>query len=146
MKITITWMRWPLLIGLLTFAGQVAYGGLLDWLLPAKEIVQAGRDITLAIVLKQFLDRYMPLIAVLLLSVLGVACFRGAQLAMAEFTSAYREANRDGHITWGERIMLAGVYLPSIVTTGVLLWFGGVLIYMGSGGLLTLATTVPGSP
>lgn len=143
MKIQLTWLRWPILATLIILAPMIAYGGLIDWLLPVGKIVEAGRDITIAIVLKQFLDRWMPLLGTLLIAGCGIACFWGAMQATKEFSSAFKAAMADNRITWKEGLGLIFMYPVSTAVAGVLLWFGGVFSYMASDALLQLATTVP---
>jgi hypothetical protein len=143
MNIKITWLKWPMLITLLTLAPMIVYGSLLDWLLPVGKIADAAKDITIAIVLKQFLDQWMPLLATLAIAGCSIACFFGASKAVSGFGDSFRSAMADHKITLKEAIGLVAVYPFSMATAMALLWFGGVFAYMSSGALLQYATSVP---
>lgn len=143
MKIKLTWMKWPIVFSIMIFAPMIAYGGLLDWLLPVKELAKVGRDITMAVMLKSFLDQWMPLIGTLLIAGCGITCFWGAIQASNGFSSAFKVAMEDHKITWKEGIGLIAIFPVTTAVALVLLWYGGVFTMMASSALLRMATSVP---
>jgi hypothetical protein len=136
--------KFSYLVFLLGWAPALAYGGLLDWLTGGivKTVATTAQNITYAVVLHeivQILAPYLPLVCFAVLGVSGVLCLLKAGSQMEDFQGAYKEANKDGRISWSEAGWLVMQYIPDVIIAGALVWFGGVLIYMASGGLLALA-------
>lgn len=136
------YLRKTVPFAILALAPAVAYGGLLDWLGLGK-VAEVTRDITIAIVLKQFLDHYMPLIAVLIVAGFSVGCLHGARLAAADFSADFQSANKDGNLSMAEKLYLIARYPMAVVLSLALIWFGGLFGYMASDAALQLINASP---
>jgi hypothetical protein len=140
--------KFTYLFSLLALAGNLAFGSLGDWLFGGvvKTVATTAQNITYAVVLKQIVDTLSPYLPILVIggfAFTGVLCLIQASRTMEGFQAAWRSANADSKITVTEWIWLVLQYIPNIIIAGVLLWFGGVLVYMSSGALLQIANTIP---
>lgn len=101
-------LRRVFILATLGLVPTAAFGGLFDFL---GKFADAGRDITLAVVLKQFLDQWMPLLATLLVFAVAAVCGIAAKATLTELADSYREAVADGRITGIEAFFLVPLYI-----------------------------------
>ena len=113
-------MRWMFIMTVVGLAPTLAWGGLLDWLLPVGKIAEVARDITWAVLLKQFLDTWMPLLAMLLIALAAAICGIAAKNTLSELADSYRAAAADGRITGIEAFFLIPLYgIGGIIAIGL---------------------------
>lgn len=119
---------WTFALAVLGLAPAVASGGLLDWLLPVEKIATTARDITWAVLLKQFLDTWMPLIGVLLVAAVAAVCGVAARRVLGDLADSLRDAMRDGRISGAESVFLVPLYviggLVALALAAFMLSFG----------------------
>jgi len=140
MSKTLTWV-WSL--SLLVAVPSLASAGLLDWLLPVGKVADTARDITWAVLLKQFLDTWMPLLGTMIVVLAAAGCGIAAKNLLRELADTFRSAMADGRITGAESVFLIPLFFVGGIVALVLAAFTVLFGYLGADALIDLANAPP---
>ena len=133
------YINWIIATTVLTVSASIANASLLDSFIPVTKLAETAKEITMAVMLKQFLDQYMPLIAILIVAIVAASCGISARRLLGDLADSYRDAVKDGRFTTGEKLFLIPLYVVGgIVAVGLttfMLAFGWLAV-QGAFGLM----------